>query len=68
MCAQRKGAQHAGHRPAVEGLLGQTLNARIDRATLEVRNDVQARMTEQVRWMVLTWGVVLAVVVGLYTR
>jgi hypothetical protein len=46
----------------------QALDAKIDRVGLEVRNDVQARMTEQVRWMVLTWGVLLAAVIGLYTR
>jgi hypothetical protein len=45
-----------------------SLEARIERAILEMRSELQARLTEHARWMVLTWGVLLAAVIGLYTR
>jgi DNA anti-recombination protein RmuC len=48
--------------------LGAELNARIDRLTLEIRADMNARFVEQTRWMALSWGTLLAAVIGLYTR
>lgn len=44
------------------------LDAKIDRGLLELRHDIQVRLTEQTRWMILTWGVLLASIIGLYAR
>lgn len=44
------------------------LTGRMDRIALEIRADLSTRFTEHTRWMILSYGVLLSAIVGLYAR